>query len=76
MPNHDDEITDHVERRAPELDPEEADELVRPHAGPAPELQWATEPPRRRGRAEEKEERPSVELVEETMREHDAEWHG
>lgn len=79
MPDNDDEIRSYVERHAPELDPEEVGEFMRDHAKPTSEpgttLEWATELLRRRRRGEA-EERPSIELVEETMREHDAEWHG
>jgi hypothetical protein len=74
-----DEIRDHVEQHAPELDPEEVSEFLERHEKPAQEpgtaLEWATELLRRRARGEE-QERPSIELVQETMREHDSEWHG
>lgn len=78
MPSSDEEIRGYVERHAPELDPGEVGEFMRHHAKPTSEpgtaLEWATELLRRRRRGEE-EKRPSIELVEETMREHDSEWH-
>jgi hypothetical protein len=74
-----DEIRDHVEQHAPELDPDEVREFLERHEKPAREpgtvLEWAIELLRRRARAEE-EEPPSIEVVRETMREHDSEWHG
>jgi len=75
----DDEIKRYVEQHAPELDPDEVREFMERHDKPTQEpgtpLEWATGLLLRR-RHGEQEEGPSIELVEETMREHDAEWHG
>lgn len=75
----DDEIKNYVEEHAPELDSSEVREFMAEHEKPTNEpgtqLEWATKL-LRSWKAAQPEERPSIEVVEEEMRRHDAEWHG
>jgi len=69
-----DNVKDYVAAHAPELDPREVREFMAEHEKPTNEpgtqLEWATKL-LHAWRTGEREERPSLEIVEEEMRHHD-----
>ncbi len=71
----DDEVRGYVEENAPELDPNEVRDFIAGNEQPTSEqgtqIEWAVKQLRHHKEPGAREERPSLEIVEEEMRRHD-----